>query len=141
MSSHPTPYLVELPRFGGPDVGHLSFFQNSPEKPFSMQRAYWVFGVPEGEIRGHHAHKELHQVLLALNGRIHLHLESLSGRFFEFVLSDPHVGVYVPPGHWRTLRFENQGVLLCLVSDLYTESDYVRNYEDFKRMQRDWRGI
>jgi uncharacterized RmlC-like cupin family protein len=95
--------------------------------------------VPSGASRGGHAHKALHQVVIALSGSFDVILDDGYHRR-SFFLNRPHYGLYIPPRVWRELEnFSSNSVALSLVSQVYDESDYVRDYDDFKRqVTNDW---
>lgn len=99
--------------------------------PFSIQRIYYIYGVPSNQERGSHAHKELEQILIPVHGSLEVQLDN--GKSIEkIVLDDPTRGLYVPSLVWRTLyNFSKGAVLLVLVSSAYDKEDYVRNYAEF----------
>jgi dTDP-4-dehydrorhamnose 3,5-epimerase-like enzyme len=125
------PYLIQIGSIGDKDTGFITVAQ-SPEIPFMVKRVYWTYYTPEGTIRGHHAHKNLNQVIFAASGCIKFKLENKVGTTFEFILDHPSKGLYIPPGFWRTIELTKDSVLLCLASDEYDESDYIREYSTFK---------
>ena len=126
------PYLINLASIGDSTLGYVSVAQ-SPEIPFIVKRVYWTYYTPNGVTRGHHAHKKLQQLICAVSGSIKFHFENKEGATFDFVLDNPSKAIYVPPGFWRTIELSHNAVLLCIASEEYDESDYIRNYEDFKR--------
>lgn len=99
--------------------------------PFEIRRVYHTSEVKVGEIRGHHAHRTLEQVLICPTGSIEVTLDN--GRESKsFVLDQPHKGLYVGPAMWRTMKWLAEGsVLLVFASQHYNEVDYIRNYEEF----------
>ena len=47
-------------------------------------------------------------------------------------LEKPYEGLYVANNMWREMYdFSEGAVLLVFASELYDESDYIRNYDDF----------
>lgn len=117
--------------------GNLSFVEENRQVPFEIKRVYYLYDVPSGATRGGHAHKALEQVVIALSGSFDVVLDDGSNSQ-KFFLNRPHYGLYIPPGVWRELEnFSSNSVALSLVSQVYDESDYVRDYETFKRMIRD----
>ena len=84
-------------------------------------------------VRGNHAHKALSQIIFAVSGIIDFELENTAGEKYSFKLDKPDMGLYIPPMHWRIIKFSHNAVLLCLASDVYDENDYIRNYQDFKQ--------
>jgi dTDP-4-dehydrorhamnose 3,5-epimerase-like enzyme len=120
--------------------GNLSFIEENKQIPFKIKRVYYLYDVPSGATRGGHAHKALHQVVISLSGSFDVILDD-GYRRRSFFLNRPHYGLYIPPKVWRELEnFSSNSVALSLVSQVYDESDYVRDYDDFKRLaQNDWK--
>jgi dTDP-4-dehydrorhamnose 3,5-epimerase-like enzyme len=117
--------------------GNLSFIEQNNQVPFDIRRVYYLYDVPVGANRGGHAHRELQQVIIALSGSFDVILDD-GYRKRSFFLNRPHYGLYVPPQIWRELEnFSSNSVALSLVSEVYDESDYVRDYDSFKRLVND----
>lgn len=135
MPSPAVPYLLEFPRLGAPDIGYIAVGeQQRPPLPFVVQRAYWTYHTPESILRGRHAHRHTEQVLIAVAGRIIVTTELADGTLQTFLLKDPFVGLYVPPGCWHTMQYGQAAVQLVLASTPYNESDYIRDYAEFQRL-------
>ena len=114
--------------------GNLSFIEENRQIPFEIKRVYYLYDVPSGATRGGHAHKSLEQIVIALSGSFDVVLDDGYERRKVF-LNRPHYGLYIPPGVWRELEnFSSNSVALSLVSQLYDETDYIRDYETFKRL-------
>ena len=120
--------------------GNLSFIEENRHVPFSIKRVYYLYDVPSGATRGGHAHKQLQQLVIALSGSFDVILDD-GYRKRKFFLNRPHYGLYISSRVWRELEnFSSNSVALVLVSEVYDESDYVREYDDFKKMVEDgWR--
>ena len=127
----PVPFLIDFPKIGSPALGYISLAQNSA-LPFEVKRVYWTYYTPDSVIRGHHAHRELEQLIFATSGQIEFTLEGPDGKVETFQLHAPNTGLYIPRRYWRTIKFSHNAVLLCLASLEYEESDYIREYDDFK---------
>jgi dTDP-4-dehydrorhamnose 3,5-epimerase-like enzyme len=113
--------------------GNLSFIEENRQIPFPIKRVYYLYDVPSGATRGGHAHKELHQMVIALSGSFDVVLDDGYSRT-KFFLNRPHYGLYIPPRIWREIEnFSSNSVALSLVSQVYDESDYLRDYDAFKR--------
>lgn len=113
--------------------GNLSFIEENHQIPFQIKRVYYLYDVPSGATRGGHAHKTLQQIIIALSGSFDVLLDDGVNRR-TFFLNRPHYGLYIPPGVWRELEnFSSNSVALSLVSEVYDESDYIRDYEVFKK--------
>lgn len=129
----PKPEIIQFDKIGDDAIGYISIAETNTEiVPFEIKRVYWTYFTPETIPRGHHAHLELHQLIIAVNGVIDFRLEDRDGNKFNFILDHPSKVLYIPPGYWRTIYFKEQAVLLCLASEIYDESDYIRNYDEFK---------
>lgn len=115
----------------GDERGQLIALEENKEVPFPIRRVYYIFDTKEGVRRGYHAHKTLQQILVCVHGSCRILLDN--GKEKETVtLDDPRKGLYVSNVLWREMYdFSPDAVLMVLASELYDESDYIRNYEDF----------
>jgi oxalate decarboxylase/phosphoglucose isomerase-like protein (cupin superfamily) len=117
--------------------GNLSFIEENNQIPFQIRRVYYLYDVPSGATRGGHAHKALEQIIIALSGSFDVILDDGTNKQAYF-LNRPHYGLYIPPGVWRELEnFSSNSIALSLVSAAYKESDYIRDYQVFKKMVKD----
>lgn len=114
--------------------GNLSFLNELDQVPFAIARAYFLWAVPEGAHRGGHAHKHLQQFLIAINGALDVVLsDGVAERRVR--LDTPTAGLLIGSLVWRELENFSPGtVLLVLASAPYDEWDYIRDFEEFKRM-------
>lgn len=103
----------------------------NPELPFDVKRVYWFYQVPEGQERGHHAHKSVQKILVCNHGQVDVRLETPKGQVYQFTLDKPYEGLYVPPLFWGTYHFHKGATLICLASEIYEEKDYIRDYVAF----------
>jgi hypothetical protein len=126
------PHLINFSKIGSSQLGYISVAEKE-NLPFVPKRIYWTYFTPEDVVRGHHAHFELEQILVAVAGNINLEIEMLNGECFSFILDKPQIGVYIPKMTWRTLRYSHNAVLMCIASIEYNENDYIRNYDEFKQ--------
>jgi dTDP-4-dehydrorhamnose 3,5-epimerase-like enzyme len=133
-ADYPAPYLMQFSKLGAPDIGYISVGENSEDPlPFAVQRVFWTYYTPESIVRGRHAHQRTEQVLVAVAGRIIVTTELADGDIQIFRLEDPSVGLYIPPCAWHTMQYSHSAVQLVLASQLYTQDDYIRDYETFRR--------
>ena len=96
-----------------------------------MKRVYYLYDVPGGESRGAHAHKDLSQLIIAASGSFRVTLDDGNVKR-SFILNRPYQGLYVKPGIWRDLEdFSSGAVCMVLASEIYQESDYIRDYQEF----------
>ena len=88
----------------GDDRGQLVALEEFKDIPFRIKRVYYMYDTADGVTRGYHAHKCLQQILVCIHGSCKIRLDN---------------------GH------EKKVVLLVLASELYDESDYIRDYDEF----------
>jgi dTDP-4-dehydrorhamnose 3,5-epimerase-like enzyme len=124
--------IKELPKIHDPR-GNLTFVESSTHIPFDIQRVYYLYDVPGGSERGGHAHKELHEFIVAMSGSFDVVLDD--GKNKKRVhLSRSYYGLYVCPMIWRELdNFSSGSVCMVLASHRYNEQDYYRDYPEFMR--------
>jgi dTDP-4-dehydrorhamnose 3,5-epimerase-like enzyme len=114
--------------------GNLSFIEGNRHIPFTIKRIYYLYDVPSGATRGGHAHKTLSQLIIALSGSFDVILDD-GKKKKRFFLNRPHYGLLITPGVWREIEnFSSNSVALVIVSDLFDEKDYIRDYQVFKKM-------
>ena len=130
-----TPHYIIFNKIGSPNLGYISVAENNENIPFKVQRVYWTYYTPQDITRGGHAHLALQQVIVAVSGTITFTTEDLQGNTADFVLDSPEKGLYIPKHIWRDIKFSHNAVLLCLASEKYTEDDYIREYEIFKKLK------
>lgn len=136
MKNSPEARLITLPRIYDPR-GNLTFVENADGKiPFEIQRVYWTYDVPAGEERGGHSHHDCHEMLVAVSGSFNVNLFD-GENWRTFSLNRPFEGLYIPPGYWRTLdNFASGSVLLVMSSMPYEEADYVRDFDEFMKLNK-----
>jgi len=129
------PCLIQLPRFY--DLrGNLSFIEEDTHLPFRLRRVYWIYDVPGGEQRGGHAFRETEELIVSLSGSFDIVLNDGKDEW-RFMLNRSYNGVLVPKMIWRTLEnFSTNSLALILSSTDYSEDDYIRDWEEFIRMNR-----
>jgi hypothetical protein len=110
--------------------GNLAFIQNDI-LPFDFKRVYYLFDVPSTAFRGGHSHIEQHEILIALSGSFEVTVNDGTNKE-SYLLNKPNFGLHLPKGIWRELEnFSSGSVCLVLASDVFDESDYIRNYDVF----------
>ena len=99
--------------------------------PFQIQRVYWLHNLTPLEVRGHHAHLKLQQIMVAISGSIEIEFDNGRDRRIE-ILDRATEALYVPPGLWRRIRaLELHSALLVFASASFDEADYIRDYDSF----------
>lgn len=125
--------IIDLPKIEDAR-GNLSFVEGGIHIPFDIKRAYYLYDVPGGSDRGSHAHKNLHQFIVAMSGSFDVVLDDGKEQK-RFHLNRSYYGLYICPMTWRLLdNFSSGAVCMVLASEHYDEADYIRNYEEFLRL-------
>jgi dTDP-4-dehydrorhamnose 3,5-epimerase-like enzyme len=126
--------LIQLPKVHNP-AGNITAVNNDLEVPFKIKRVYYLYDIPGGEARGAHAHKELQQLIVAASGSFDIILDD--GRIKRTVhLNRPDYGLYMPAGLWRELNnFSSGAICLVLASEIYNETDYIRDYKEYIKIK------
>lgn len=124
--------IVELPKISDPR-GNLTFVEGGVHVPFDIARVYYLYDVPGGAERGGHAHRALEQLIVAMSGSFDVVLDD-GRQQRRFHLNRSYVGLYVCPMIWRELdNFSSGSVCMVLASNRYDESDYYRDYDQYRR--------
>jgi hypothetical protein len=122
--------IINLPKISDPN-GNLTFIEAFNHIPFDIKRVFYMYDIPGGAYRGAHAHKELHQFIVAMSGSFDVELDN-GDRKERFHLNRSYFGLYVPPMTWGFLdNFSSGVVCMVLASDKYDERDYIRDYDQF----------
>jgi oxalate decarboxylase/phosphoglucose isomerase-like protein (cupin superfamily) len=122
--------IIDLPKISDPR-GNLTFIEGDRHVPFAIQRVYYLYDVPGGAERGGHAHKNLHQLIIAMSGSFDVILDDGEQKR-RVHLNRSYNGLYVCPMIWRELdNFSSGSVCMVLASNKYDEADYYREYDEF----------
>ncbi len=127
--------IVELPKISDPR-GNLTFIESGRHVPFDIRRVYYLYDVPGGAERGGHGHKNLKQLIVAMSGSFDVILDDGSEKR-RFHLNRSYYGLYLCPMVWRELdNFSSGSVCMVLASEHFDESDYYRDYAQFRDAAR-----
>ncbi len=125
--------LVDLPKISDPR-GNLTFIEGGNHIPFDIRRVYYLYDVPGGAERGGHAHKGLHQLIIAMSGSFDITLDD-GRQKVRHHLNRSYFGLYVCPMIWREIdNFSSGSVCMVLASERFAEDDYYRDYDEFTRI-------
>ncbi|MDB2342440.1 FdtA/QdtA family cupin domain-containing protein [Flavobacteriaceae bacterium] len=128
------PKILKLPKIGEPEIGYISLLEKNYLLPFIPLRIYWIYDVPNLSERGGHYHHKLEQIIICIKGSLIITLENNNGFKKQFELDKPDKALFIPSKYWRDITFENNAVLLCIASDIFSEDDYIRDYQEFKNI-------
>lgn len=125
--------LIQLPKILD-KRGNLSVIEELKNIPFKIERTYWIYDVPGGEVRGGHAYKENEEFIVALSGSFDVILDDGKERK-TYSLNRSYYGLYVPKGLWREMNnFSTNSLALILASTAYNAEDYIYDYRQFLKM-------
>lgn len=129
---------IELEEHGD-SRGTLISLEQMKNVPFKIKRVYYMFDTVKGVRRGFHAHKALKQILICVKGSCKILLDNGNDKE-EVVLDRPNKGLIIESNIWREMfDFSSDAVLMVLASELYDESDYIRDYDDFIKYVKEMR--
>lgn len=122
--------LIDLPKFEDPR-GNLSFIEEEKHIPFKIERTYWIYDVPGGQVRGGHAFKVQQELIVALSGSFDVAVDDgISQKTFS--LNRSYYGLLIPAGLWRQMQnFSTNSLAMVLSSTTFSEEDYIREYPEF----------
>ncbi|MEG1564061.1 MAG: FdtA/QdtA family cupin domain-containing protein [Bacteroides sp.] len=127
------PKLIQLPKILD-RRGNLSIIEECKNIPFKIERTYWIYDVPGGEVRGGHAYQENQEFIVALSGSFDVILDDGKEKK-TFSLNRSYYGLYVPKGMWRQMEnFSTNSLALILASTPYDKADYIYDYQDFIKL-------
>lgn len=122
--------LIDMKVFGD-ERGKLVSLEGNKNVPFDIKRVYYIFDTLPNQDRGMHAHKDMEQIIIAMDGACEFILDD--GKTRESVLLNrPDIGLYIGKNMWREMTNFSYGCkLVVLASDYYDEKEYIRNYDEF----------
>lgn len=122
---------LEFKEFGN-NRGHLVVVEGQKDIPFQIKRVFYIYGSDSDVIRGQHANRKSEFVLINVAGTSKVKVKDGKGNEIIYCLNRPHTGIYLPTMVWKDMYdFSADSVLLCLASELYDSSEYIRDYDEF----------
>lgn len=131
--SNPLPAECRIITFPvrGDQRGSLIAIEGGNDVPFDVARVYYVYATTPGTVRGHHAHRNLRQLAVAVSGSCVMDLDDGENRA-SVLLDDPGKGLLISGRVWREMREFSAGCVLMVLADAaYDEADYIRDYDAF----------
>lgn len=127
--------IIDLPKISDPR-GNLTFVEGCQHVPFDIKRVFYLYDVPGGEMRAGHSNKESEQFIIAMSGSFNVVVDDGHNKK-TFHLNRAYYGLYLPTMVWREIdNFSSGAVCLVLTSTRYSDTDYIRNYDEFLQAVR-----
>lgn len=118
----------------GDERGKLIAIESGIHIPFAIKRVFYIYGTQPNVPRGQHSHHKTQQYLIAVSGSCQVTLDDGKQKVTH-LLNQPDIGLFQDAMVWGTMHdFSSDCVLLVLANEHYTDSDYIRSYDDFKRI-------
>ena len=131
------PKIIDLPKIED-SRGNLSFLEDENHIPFKIERTYWIYDVPGGQVRGGHAFRKQKEFIIALSGSYDVLVDDGISKQ-SFSLNRSYYGLYIPCGLWRHMEnFSTNALAIVLSSTKYDESDYIRDYAEFLKYREEY---
>jgi dTDP-4-dehydrorhamnose 3,5-epimerase-like enzyme len=126
--------IINLPKIE--DLrGNLSFIEEDTHIPFKIERTYWIYDVPGGQVRGGHAFKRQQELIVALSGSFDIVVDDGNEKKI-FSLNRSYYGLYIPAGLWRQMEnFSTNSLAMVISSTFFSEDDYIREYCNFLKFK------
>ena len=123
--------MLEFPQRGD-ERGHLVVVEGMQDVPFEIKRIFYIYGSDPDVVRGQHANRKSQFVLINVSGKSKVKVKDGTGNEAVFSLNRPHTGIYLPSMVWKDMYdFSEDSVLLCLASEHYDATEYIRDYDEF----------
>lgn len=111
--------------------GSLSFAEANDSIPFSIERVFWIYDVPQGEERGAHSHNECAEVVIPVQGEFNMTVDDGTTKCTVH-MDSPHTGILIPPGIWcRLSDFAPGTICVVLASHPYNAAGYTHTYKEY----------
>lgn len=123
-------YTLEFKQ-NGDERGHLVVVEGKKDVPFLIARIFYIYGSDREVVRGCHANRRSEFVLINVSGTSKVKV--MDGKDEKVIVLDkPHMGVYLPKMIWKKMYdFSEDSVLLCIASEVYDPSEYIRDYAEY----------
>lgn len=116
----------------GDEKGNLVVVEGNIDIPFEIKRAFYIYGSDPDIVRGQHANMRTEFVLINVAGTSKVKIKDGKGNEIVYFLNRPKTGLYIPTMVWKEMYdFSNDSVLLCLASEHYDDTEYIRDYDSY----------
>lgn len=121
----------------GDERGKLVVVEGGQSIPFDISRVFYIYESEATVVRGRHANRESEFVLINVAGKSKVRITDTKEEFVV-ELNRPMMGVYIPKMIWKDMYdFSQDSVLLVLASTHYDGGEYIRDYEEYKKIMND----
>lgn len=128
--------IIELGKHHGA-TGNITVVENNKVIDFDIKRIFYIYDIPGGATRGMHAHKTLHELIIAATGSFEVRVFD-GEREKTILLNHPSKALLLPNGIWEELRnFSSGATALVLASSPYQPDDYYRDMNEFLEQKRE----
>lgn len=129
--------MLELPERGD-ERGNLVVAECMTDIPFDIKRVFYMYGSDNDIVRGCHANRFSEFVLINVAGSSKVKVLDGEGNEIIYSLNRPKTGIYLPNMVWKEMYdFSPDSVLLCLASTHYDETEYIRDFEEYKKILKE----
>ena len=128
--------ILEFGEYGD-ERGNLVVAEgNGKDIPVAIKRVFYMYGSDATVIRGQHANRKTEFVLINVSGTSKVKVDN--GYETDVIeLNKPRMGLYLPTMLWKDMYdFSADSVLLCLASEHYDGSEYIRDYNEYLKEVR-----
>jgi len=103
---------------------------------FKIKRFYFHNNLKKGYLFGLHSHKKLKQIYICVSGSLKVSLISNNKKKI-YILNKGSKALYIGQDIWREIESLTDKSVLCTLADQkYKKSDYLRNYNEFKKKNK-----
>ena len=121
----------------GDERGRLVVVEGGQDIPFEIKRVFYIYGSDPEVVRGKHANRRSEFILINVAGSSTVRVIDCSGNEMIISLNHPHTGVYLPAMVWKDMYdFSPDSVLLVLSSEHYDPNEYIRDFDEFRRVSK-----
>ena len=118
--------IVKLP-FHSDERGTIAFVEDNF---FIIKRVFFIKDVPLKKTRACHAHKNMTELIIPLNGSFELYL--YDGKIDkEYLLDNSSTGILIKPNIWIEIKnFKKNSICLVLASEIHSKTKYIKKKSD-----------
>jgi len=118
----------------GDERGKLVVIEGGQAIPFDIKRVFYIYESDDTVVRGQHANRESEFVLINVAGKSKVRITN-GVEEFVVLLDRPMMGVYIPKMIWKDMYdFSADSVLLVLANTHYDDSEYIRDFDEYKKI-------